>query len=292
MSRGAVVLTSGGADSIPLLYHVAKIVKPPHIIAVHADYGQRMADLERFGVEKTVEFLNKHGFQIELKTIDIRWLGELSTSKLVSDEPLPETPVNALENPEAASVRILWWWDVVRNLQLVTLGLAIAESIDLRSYLTSKKRKIYDIYIGIRRETPVPMKDNTPQFVELMNRVADQATHFGGYRVLAPFIEMNKDAIIKHGNELGVRWEFTFSCYTNVKLWETHPLANIQIPLHCGWCSNCRRRAMAFASAGVPDPTLYKTPPLKSIEYSKIGKAFIQSSALNPTAVPAKSRWP
>lgn len=283
--RNAIVLTSGGADSIPLLYHVAKKIRPRHVIAIHADYGQRMAELERLGVEKTVELLSSEGYPVELKTVDIRWLGELSTSKLVRDEPLPETPVNALQDPEAASKRILWWWDVVRNLQLVTTGLAFAESIDLSSYLRTGRRNIYDVYIGIRRETPVPMKDNTPEFVELMNRVADQATHFGGYRVLAPFITKDKDAVIKYGEELGVRWEFTFSCYTNVRVWERHPRANIELPLHCGWCSNCRRRAKAFVDAGVPDPTLYQTPPLRNTEYAQIGKAYIQRvflSAQNP----------
>jgi len=274
--QNAIVLTSGGADSIPLLYHVAKTIRPNHIIAIHADYGQRMMELERFGVEKTVEFLTGEGHPIELKTVDIRWLGKLSTSKLVKDEPLPETPVDALQDPEAAAKRIFWWWDVVRNLQLVTIGLAFAESIDLNSYLKTGKREIYDIYIGIRRETPVSMKDNTPEFVELMNRVADQATHFGGYKVLAPFITLDKHAVIKHGEELGVRWEFTFSCYTNVKMWEEHPTAHVKLPLHCGWCSNCRRRARAFLNAGTYDPTLYKVPPLKEVEYEKIGKAHIQ----------------
>lgn len=152
-------------------------------------------------------------------------MGELSTSKLVREVEIPETPIEKLSDSQAAAERILWWWDVVRNLQLVTIGLAHAESLDLKNYLSTKNRRIYDVYIGIRRETPVTMKDNTPEFVEEMNRVAEIATHFGGYKVYAPLINLDKDAVIRLGHYLGVKFEFTFSCYTNTKTWRIHPIA-------------------------------------------------------------------
>ena len=31
------------------------------------------------------------------------------------------------------------------------------------------------------------MKDNTPEFLEEMNRLAEQATHHGGYNILRAF---------------------------------------------------------------------------------------------------------
>jgi len=40
--RNAIVLTSGGPDSITLLYYVVKVINPEHTIAIHADYGQRI----------------------------------------------------------------------------------------------------------------------------------------------------------------------------------------------------------------------------------------------------------
>lgn len=279
--RGAIVLTSGGADSTPLLYYVVKVLRPEDTLAIWVDYGQRMAEMERLGVEKNVEYLRQQGYNVSLKTVEVRWLGELSTSKLVSDEPLPETPVELLEDPNAARERILWWWDVVRNLQLVTIGLAHAESIDLRSYLKTGRRCVYDVYIGIRLETPVPMKDNTPEFVEEMNRVAEVATHFGGYRVYAPFINLPKPAVVRLGEALGVRWAYTFSCYTNVGRWVRHPVYEDEVLLHCGYCSNCRRRALAFKEAGVPDPTLYHKRPLADVDYEAMPSgAYIEKRAL------------
>lgn len=278
--RNAIVLASGGADSIPLLYYVVKEIHAPHTVAIHADYGQRMMNMERLGVRKNVAHLKRQGYKVELKTVNIRWLGELSTSKLVSSERLPETSVEQLQDHEAAKERILWWWDVVRNLQLVTIGLAHAESIDLKSYLKTKKRTIYDVYIGIRRETPIAMKDNTPEFVEEMNRVAEQSTHFGGYKVHAPLITMDKDQVIRKGNELGVKWEYTFSCYTNTNIWAKHPISREKILVHCGYCSNCKRRALAFRDARVKDPSLYGKQVLPNMIKLQ-GKTYIDRAALN-----------
>lgn len=276
--RNAIVLTSGGADSIPVLYYVAKVIHPQRVLALHVDYGQTMMEMERLGVTKNVEHLRRLRFNVDLKTIDIRWLGELSTSKLVSKEPLPETDPSKLQDPDSAAERILWWWDVVRNLELVTIGLAHAESFDLRHYLQSgkKERAPSDVYIGIRRETPVPMRDNTPEFLEEMNRVANISTHFGGYQVKAPFIDLDKPALLRLGEALGVQWQWTFSCYTNTDIWEVHPKTGERILAHCGRCSNDKRRAIAFKDANIYDPSLYLRPPLGDVEYEDIGGVYIQ----------------
>ncbi len=265
--RNAIVMTSGGADSVPVLYYVVKIIRPKHVIAIHADYGQRMMEMERLGVTRNVDRLKRQGYNVELKTVDIQWLGQLSTSKLVRSEAIPQTPESSLQNPDAAADRILWWWDVVRNLQLTTIGLAHAESLDLKSYLTSKQRMIYDVYLGIRRETPVAMKDNTPDFLEEMNRVSEISTHFGGYQVLAPFIGLDKGAIIRMGDALGVPWEATFSCYSNTGQWINHPESGEKVLVHCGICSSCRRRAKGFVDAQVYDPSVYAEPPIEGAEY-------------------------
>ena len=85
------------------------------------------------------------------------------------------------------------WWDPCRNAILLLVGLAHAESF----YISTQER--FDVYIGIRRETPVAMKDNTPEFLEEINRLGEQATHHGGYRMLAPLITYDKDKVVKLG---------------------------------------------------------------------------------------------
>jgi 7-cyano-7-deazaguanine synthase len=248
--RSAVVMTSGGVDSVTTAYFVKRRLKAPKMILVFANYGQRTYVYEKFCILAIGKALSS-----PVKLIDLRWLGELSTSVLTKPEtPITETKEADLWDPDKAKQRILKWWDVVRNLQLITVGLAHAESIDLNGYLSTGRRDVWDVHIGIRRETPVAMKDNTPEFLELMDRVAQQSTHFGDYHVRAPLITYDKDMVVKLGEELGVPWEYTYSCYAGYGF---RKAGGRKLPVHCGSCSNCKRRKLAFAQAGVKDPSIY-----------------------------------
>jgi 7-cyano-7-deazaguanine synthase len=242
--RSAICLISGGVDSATTAYHVVKDLKPKRTMLIFVDYGQRTYEYEKFCVERIAEFLN-----IELRIIDLRWLGDISTSLLVRPEtPIPETKVNDLWDREKAEQRILRWWDPCRNAFLLLIGLAHAESF----YISRGER--HDVYIGIRRETPVRMKDNTPEFIEEMNRLVEHATHHGGYRVSAPLIEYDKDQVVRLGEKLGVPWDYTYSCYAGTGFTEVR---GKKYPVHCGLCSNDKRRHIAFVQAGVPDPSIY-----------------------------------
>lgn len=246
--RNAIVCVSGGVDSITTAYYIAKVIQPPKMMLLHCNYGQRTAEYESWCVKKASEDL-----RIPLKEIDISWLKELSTSLLVKDVPIPETKETDLWKPEEARKRILKWWDVCRNALLLIIGLAHAESFDLNNYLSTGKREVWDVYIGIRRETPVAMKDNTPEFIEEMNRMAEAATHFGGYKMVAPHINLDKDAVVRLGEQLKVPWKHTYSCYAGAGWWNEYPI-------HCGICSNCKRRHLAFKDAAIQDPSFYAKP--------------------------------
>ncbi len=268
-ARPAVVLTSGGADSVTTAYYVKHRLKAPKIILVFADYKQRTYDYEEFCIKAVGKELGA-----PVKLIDLRWLGDLSTSVLTKPGmAIAETKEEDLWNARKAEERILRWWDVVRNLELVTVGLAHAESMDLHQYLSSGQREIWDVYIGIRRETPVAMKDNTPEFLELMDKVAQQSTHFGGYHVMAPLITYDKDMVVKLGAELGVPWKYTYSCYSGYGF---STVDGEKLPVHCGICSNDKRRALAFKVAGIYDPSLYAVPPIADVQYELNDKVYTQ----------------
>jgi 7-cyano-7-deazaguanine synthase len=242
--RSAVCCISGGVDSVTTAYYVKKVVKPPKLTLIFCDYRQRTYEYERYCVQKVAATLGA-----DLRLIDLRWLGEISTSLLThANVKIPETREEDLWDPEKARQRILKWWDPCRNAILILVGLAHAESF----YISRNER--YDVYIGIRRETPVAMKDNTPEFLEEMNRVAEKATHHGGYRILAPLITYDKDKVVRLGEELGVPWEYTYSCYAGVGFTKK---TGKKLPVHCGTCSNCKRRRLAFSEAGVVDRSIY-----------------------------------
>lgn len=246
--RNAIVCISGGVDSVTTAYYVKKILAPRNMLLILCNYGQRTFEYEKWCSEKVSEHLN-----VDLKIIDLKWLGEISTSLLTKPEvSIPETKEEELWDQEKAKNRILRWWDPCRNALLLLVALAHAESFDIKAYLDTGERERWDVYIGIRRETPVPMKDNTPEFVQEMNRMAEICTHFGGYRVLAPFINLDKDSVVRIGEKLGVNWMYTYSCYAGAG-WTENGL-----PIHCGVCSNCKRRKLAFRDAGVKDPSIYK----------------------------------
>jgi 7-cyano-7-deazaguanine synthase len=242
--RNAICLTSGGVDSVTATYYVAKRLRPEKMLLIFCNYGQRTYQYEEFCIRKISSEL-----RTEMKVIDMRWLGEISTSLLTHKEKeIPETREEDLWDEKKARERILKWWDPCRNALLLLVGLAHAESF----FISGKGR--YDVYIGIRRETPVPMKDNTPEFLQEMNRFQEVATHHGGYKLIAPLITYDKDDVVRLGEELGVPWIYTYSCYTGVGFTGK---GEDMFPVHCGRCSNCKRRKIAFREADVKDPSIY-----------------------------------
>ncbi len=242
--RSAINMISGGVDSVTAAYHVRKVLKPKNQLLIFCDYKQRTYECEEFCIKQIAKELD-----LPLKIIDLRWLGDISTSVLTHPEKeISETKEEDLWDPEKARSRILKWWDPCRNAILLLVGLSHAESF----YISKGQR--YDVYIGIRRETPVAMKDNTPEFLEEMNRMAEQATHHGGYRLLAPLITYDKDKVVELGEKLGVPWEYTYSCYAGYGF---RTVGGRRLPVQCGVCSNCKRRKLAFRDAGVKDPSIY-----------------------------------
>src|SRR5579863_5674888 len=200
--RSAVNMISGGVDSVTTAYYVRKKLNPEHQLLIFCNYKQRTYDYEGFCIRQ----ISKH-LGVPLKIVDLKWVGDISTSVLTHPErEIAETKEADLWDPEKAKQRILKWWDPCRNAILLFVGLSHAESF----YISKGER--YDVHIGIRRETPVAMKDNTPEFLEEMNRAAEQSTHHGGYNISAPLISYDKDMVVKLGEELEVPWKYTYSC--------------------------------------------------------------------------------
>ena len=79
------------------------------------------------------------------------------------------------------------------------------------------------------------------------NEAISEAIRLGSgraLRVIAPFIDSPKAAVVAEGAKLGVPFELTWSCY------EGHDKA-------CGVCGTCRDRKRAFEENGLTDPIEY-----------------------------------
>lgn len=87
-----------------------------------------------------------------------------------------------------------------------------------------------------------PFPDATPEFFASLAGVVNTSVG-GGVRVIRPYSELHKTDVIRRGACFPL--EHTFSCI--------RPAGE----RHCGSCSKCHERRVAFREAGVPDPTAY-----------------------------------
>jgi 7-cyano-7-deazaguanine synthase len=112
------------------------------------------------------------------------------------------------------------------------------------------QRRIPRLVLGSLAGNPFP--DATPRFLAGM---ADALSSGLGHplAIEAPFRALHKAEVVARGRELDVPLERSLSCM--------RPLAGT----HCGGCSKCRERHDAFLEAGLPDPTLYATPPPRGL---------------------------
>ena len=90
--------------------------------------------------------------------------------------------------------------------------------------------------------------DCRPAFIDAVEheaRIGNEGFIADGFRVLAPFLSVGKDEIVRRGAAVDVPFAQTWSCYVGGER-------------HCGRCGTCVERREAFELAGVDDPTAYE----------------------------------
>ena len=103
-----------------------------------------------------------------------------------------------------------------------------------------------------------PFPDARPEFFTAMSRALSLGLDHP-IEIATPFLEWQKDDVIRRGVELEVPLELTLSCMNPVtgSTSSAGLSGSTGLPVHCGLCSKCRERRDAFAAAGLPDPTTY-----------------------------------
>ncbi len=233
--NNALLIISGGMDSIVMAHYVKQKLKPKKIKLLFFDYGQRALKEELYCVRK----LSKK-IKAPLTIVDLKWLGKISNAIL--NKKGAKVP-KIREGVKKEKKDILLWWVPTRNTLFYLVGLAHAEA----EFLKNKER--YDVYLGIKNEGQVAMKDTTPKFLRSLANVGDEATFHSGYNFMAPFLNFDRTDIVKLGEKLSVDFRDTYSCYIE---------SNSKKLVHCGECPNCIIRKKAFYWANVKDKTLYK----------------------------------
>ncbi len=221
MSRCAVMF-SGGLDSTTVLSWA--VSKYDQVQALSFDYGQRNR-VEMKLAARTARRLNvpRTVLKVDLKRIGGSALTDPS-------RPLPRYEDSMRKGvPPATYVPF-------RNGVFLSLAAAWAEA-----------NGFTDIACGFHVLDSPDYPDTTERFVKAMEAAVNAGTRaaMGGptMRIQAPFIGMDKTAIIRAGLELGTDYSLSYSCYAG----ETVP---------CGECAACRLRAAAWREIGREDPLI------------------------------------
>jgi len=221
MSR-SVVLLSGGLDSATALAIARSRGDECHTLSF--DYGQRHR-AELAAARRVSGALGAAGHR-ELRVA----LGDLGGSALTDSR---------IAVPEHGGAGIPVTYVPARNTVFLSLGLAYAEVLDAGK-----------IVIGVNAVDFSGYPDCRPEYVAAFQVLARLATKRGvegrDLVIDAPLATFSKADIIRRGQELGVDYSMTVSCYQADEQGRA-----------CGRCDACRLRREGFAAAGAADPTRY-----------------------------------
>ena len=222
MSKKSVILSfSGGADSTILLYLASKQFESVH--AVSFDYGQRHKKELCCAKQQLSTLHNITQYNI----LTLPFIEQYKTSALTnSDINVPKTH-HVIGDPQTSA------YIPNRNMTFLSILIGIAED-----------RGIDTVWYGAAQADSVAgFYDGSPEFLTAINNVTS-LNRRNKIRVEAPLIDKSKKEIIELGQELGVDFGHTWTCYEGVED-------------ACGECTACSLRLQGFIQAGIRDPLKY-----------------------------------
>lgn len=220
----AVVLLSGGMDSVAVLYETLQTSKVVAALSFH--YGSKHND-------KEIPFAAYHAqkFGVPHLVIPLDFVGKYFASDLLTSGG--DIPKGHYEEASMKKTVVPF-----RNGIMLAVAAGFAESREARALVIAAHAGDHAIYPDCREE-----------FMSSMG-VAIQLGTYANVDLRRPFIDLTKAQIAARGAELGVDFAQTWSCYKGREI-------------HCGECGTCVERREAFLLANVPDPTVYaSTSPL------------------------------
>jgi 7-cyano-7-deazaguanine synthase len=222
----AVTIVSGGLDSTVLAY--ALHLMDVRLTMLSFDYGQRHRR-ELDYARRTAAALGASHHVVDLTAL----VGLLSGSALTDDR---------IAVPDGHYTDASMRSTVVPNRNAIMLDVAVARAVS-----SGADAVLFGAHAGDHPIYP----DCRPAFLTAFERAAQLANEGYGHpelRVLAPFIDWTKADIVKLGDQLGLPFVQTWSCYKGGAT-------------HCGSCGTCVERREAFKLADVADPTDYQAAP-------------------------------
>lgn len=205
-------------DSVTMLYEYAADIA----LAISFDYGSNHNEQE-------IPFAQYHCEHLGIRHITIP-LGFMPkyfrSSLLVGADAIPEGHYSS--NNMASTVVPF------RNGIMLSIACGIAESSGLRRVMIANHGGDHNIYPDCR-----------PSFIDAMSNAMSNGTDTN-VTVWAPYTNITKEEIARHGKALGIDYSKTWSCYKGGAV-------------HCGKCATCIERREALQAAGIQDTTKYES---------------------------------
>lgn len=230
-ANNAVVLLSGGLDSVTCLYWA--LANFDNVTAVSFNYGQRHNSELKFAQN----IANTTKVQHRIINIDLAQLG----GSALTDQNLsvPDaTFVDFSQNQNNDNIPITYV--PARNTIFLSYALAVAEVTQSNT-----------IVIGVNAVDYSGYPDCRPEYIDAFSKMANLATKAGvtgnALTIATPLLNLSKAEIIKLGVSLGVDYRQTVSCYKADEQGRA-----------CGKCDSCYLRQQGFMQAGITDSTLYQ----------------------------------
>ena len=221
----AIVVISGGMDSVTLAHWVkAYITEEVHGISFN--YGQRHKKELQYAAKLVPSVLASHTI------VDLSGIQELVSASSLTNDSIDVPDGHYAEE----SMRIT----VVPNRNMIMLSIAVG--------LAVTKNATSGVWTGTHGGDHFIYPDCRPAFITAANDAAIKGNEgfidWVDQAINAPYLYIGKDDIAYIGNELGVDFLNTWSCYKGGDI-------------HCGRCGTCVERKEAFRLSAVVDPTEY-----------------------------------
>ena len=213
MTNKAIILLSGGLDSLVALGFSKKSKEYDVNLALTFDYGQKAAIEE---IKASKEICSYYG--IEHKVIKLEWLKEITKTSLVAEKEIPKEGFETIKSAESV-------WVPNRNALFINIAACFGDSFGYK----------YIIY-GANREEANTFPDNTEEFRAQISELFKSSTLVKP-KVIAPLINCTKGDIVKIAVENSMPLELVMSCYESGEG-------------HCGKCESCHYLKKALLENG------------------------------------------
>ena len=205
-------------DSVTMLYEFASDI----VLAISFDYGSNHNAQE-------IPFAQYHCQQLGIRhiVIPLSFMPQYFRSSLLEGaDAIPEGYYTA-DNMASTVVPF-------RNGIMLSIACGIAESNGLSRVMIANHGGDHTIYPDCR-----------PQFIDAMSKAMSSGTDIH-VTVWAPYTNITKAEIARHGKRLGIDYSKTWSCYKGGAV-------------HCGKCATCIERKEALQAADIQDTTKYES---------------------------------